>query len=84
MHMPLVGSTDRALWGSQTEARFVNSNQKRVEFGGASWSQEAGEDVYHKGLWGSHIRNLTFTHDSSDCCLGHALVEGASVSSTSL
>lgn len=33
MHMPLVGSTDRALWGSQTEARFVNSNQKEWSLG---------------------------------------------------
>ena len=80
------------LWGSQAKARSVNSNHKsRVLLSSGEGflskgdtrgkSREAGETVYHKGHWRSHIRNLTLSCHSVDCYLGHSLEGGASVSS---
>lgn len=54
-HTPLLGSTDRVLWGSQARTRFVNSNQKiRVLVSNTVMYKvhiqcwEAREIVFHK------------------------------------
>ena len=49
---------------------------------GRPW--EAKEIVYHRGSWGSHVRNLTFPNDFAGCYVVYALKGGANVSTRPL
>lgn len=65
-HMPLFGSMNGMVWGSQAKVRLVNSNQKEPGFGklhgglmGHTKREGPGRwgDCLSQG-WEGHVRNL--------------------------
>lgn len=76
--MPLLGSLNGVLWGSQARVRLVNLNQKSRDLDKPHWvfSKRAilhtgtgsQGDCRSKGCWGSHIRNLDLLVTLSGAC----------------